>query len=272
MGQQRGAFVAEFVEEHFQRGVVAARAGPHQVPGVVIDDDDQVAVSALVGDLIDPDPTQPIEAIDALLDVVVDTGDDRADRAPRHPQQLTRRRLRGAHRQPRHHVIEVTRMTNTVPGPRHRHHRRAVRATPDSRCVGLDEHLRRARVQRPPPAPTITVVIARRSTLTPSAPITGLRVRSHRHDNRLIGVVDADPFYDRARQPARLLPYLGVQHPVCRPFSFEPSTARNLGIRRGAPADSPSTHPRTQQKGPITLTPAQEDVLFSSGPSGWYSQ
>ena len=44
--------------------------------------------------------------------------------------------------------------------------------------------------------------------------------------------------------------YLGIQHPVCRPFRFEPSTARNLGIRRGAPAIRPKTHPQIQQEGP----------------------
>ena len=175
-----------------------------------------------------------------------------ADRAPRDPQQLTRRRLRGANRQPRRHIIEITGMADTVSRPRHGHDGGAVGAASDPRRVGLDEHLRRACVQRPPPAPTIALVIARRSPPTPTAPTPGPRVRSHRHDNRAVGVVDADPFHDRARQPARLLPYLGVQHPVCRPFSFEPSTARNLGIRRGAPADRPSTHPRTQQKGPIS--------------------
>ena len=127
-------------------------------------------------------------------------------------------------------------------------------AASDSRSVGLNEHFRRARVQRPPPPPTITSVIARRPTTAPTAPVSGPCVRSHRHHDRPVDIVHADPFYDRARQPTRLLPYLGVQHPVCRPFSFEPSTARNLGIRRGAPADRPSTHPRTQQKGPISLT------------------
>ena len=60
----RGAFVAELVEEHLQVGVGAARAGPHQMAGVVVDHDDQVAVPALVGDLVDPDPAQPGEPID----------------------------------------------------------------------------------------------------------------------------------------------------------------------------------------------------------------
>ena len=252
MGQQGSAFVAEFVEEHLQIGVGAARAGPHQTSGVVIDHDNQIAVPALVGDLIDPDPTQTIEAIDSGFDVVIDSGDDRADRAPRHPKQLTGCGLRGAHRQPRRHVIEVACVTDTVTSPRHRHHRRAMNAATDSRSVGFDEHLRRACIQRPPTPPTITVVIARRTSMAASAPATSLRVRSCRHHDRAVSVIDAYPFHDRARQTARPLPYLGVQHPVCLPVDFEPSTARNLGSRRGAPADGPSTHPRIQQKGHIS--------------------
>jgi hypothetical protein len=87
--------------------------------------------------------------------------------------------------------------------------------------------------------------------MTAPTPATSLRVRPCRHHDRAVGVVDMDPFHDRARQTTRRLPYLGVQHPVCFPDRFEPSTARNLGTRRGAPADSPSTHPRTQQESDI---------------------
>jgi hypothetical protein len=100
VGQVGGALGAELVEEHPEGGVVAAGAGPHQPAGVVIDNDDQVAVPALVGDLVDPDPAQPVEPVDASVDVGVDAGDDRPDGAPRDPQQLADRRLGGSHRQP----------------------------------------------------------------------------------------------------------------------------------------------------------------------------
>ena len=43
MGEERGSFGTELVEEHFQGGVVAARSRPHQPATVVIDDHDQVA-------------------------------------------------------------------------------------------------------------------------------------------------------------------------------------------------------------------------------------
>ena len=58
IGEQRRAFGAEFVEEHVQRGVVAAGSGPHEPAAVMIDDHDQIAVPALVGDLVDPDPAE----------------------------------------------------------------------------------------------------------------------------------------------------------------------------------------------------------------------
>ena len=267
VGQLRSAFVAEFVVEHLKVGVGAARADPHQMAGVVIDHDDQVAVSALVGDLIDPDPSQPVDAINTRLDICIDPRDDRPDGAPRHPQQLTRRGLRGAHRQPRRQVVEVAGVADTVTSPRHRRYRRAMSSAPDPWRVGFDEHLRRAGVQRPPPPTTITTVVARRTSMAVSAAATSLRVRSNRHDDRAVDVVNCDPFHDRARQPACLLPYLGVQHPVCRPFSFEPSTARNLGIRRGAPADRPSTHPRTEQKSVINNIRNQHANVLAIGTS-----
>ena len=50
--------VSEFVEEHVQCSLAAAGPGPDETAGVVINHDDQVAVSPFVGDLIDPDPPQ----------------------------------------------------------------------------------------------------------------------------------------------------------------------------------------------------------------------
>jgi hypothetical protein len=49
----------------------------------VINNNDQVAVSAFVGDLIDPDPPQTVKTIHNSLDIIVDSGDDRPDRPPR---------------------------------------------------------------------------------------------------------------------------------------------------------------------------------------------
>jgi hypothetical protein len=56
MGDFGCAFFSEFVEEHTQRSLAAARSGPDETPGVVVNNNDQIAVSTFIGDLIDPDP------------------------------------------------------------------------------------------------------------------------------------------------------------------------------------------------------------------------
>ena len=75
--------MTELVEEHSERCLVATGPGPHEPARVVIDHDDQIPVPALVGDLVDPDPTQSIETIDRRVDIRVDARHDRPDRAPR---------------------------------------------------------------------------------------------------------------------------------------------------------------------------------------------
>ena len=55
MGELRRAFRTQRVEEHLEGGVVAARAGPYESAAVMVNDDDQIPMSALVGDLVDPD-------------------------------------------------------------------------------------------------------------------------------------------------------------------------------------------------------------------------
>jgi hypothetical protein len=160
VGQLGGAFGAELVEEDVQSGVVAARSRPHQTAGVVIDHDDEVAVAALVGDLVDPDPAEPVEPVNSSVDIGVDAGDDRPDGAPRDSRQLAHRGLRGSHREPSGQVVDVAGVPGGVARPRHRRHRRAVISTSDSGCVGLNEHLRGAEIQRPPPSTALTLVIA----------------------------------------------------------------------------------------------------------------
>ena len=54
---------AEQVEERLQGLAIMSCRGPHQSAGVVIDDHHQVLVAAPIGDLVDPDPRQPIERI-----------------------------------------------------------------------------------------------------------------------------------------------------------------------------------------------------------------
>src|SRR5665811_358866 len=65
----------------------AHRCGPHQTSCVVVDHDHQKLESALVADLIDPDPAQPGQAVMLGVDVGPDPGDARPDSAPRDPHQ-----------------------------------------------------------------------------------------------------------------------------------------------------------------------------------------
>jgi hypothetical protein len=55
--------VAEQVEELTEGLLVMARGRPHQPASVVIDDHHQIPVTALVGDLVDPDTRQPVEVM-----------------------------------------------------------------------------------------------------------------------------------------------------------------------------------------------------------------
>jgi hypothetical protein len=85
MGDLGCALVSEFVEEHIQCSLRPARASPHETASVVINNNNQIPVSPFVGDLIDPDPTQPVKTINSRLDIMVDPGDDRPDSPPRNP-------------------------------------------------------------------------------------------------------------------------------------------------------------------------------------------
>src|SRR5664280_3219812 len=97
----------EGVEELRQRLAVSTRRGPHQPATVVIHDESDVSVPALVADLVDPDPSQPGQRVSLGGALGHDPGDDRPDRAPRDSQQLLQRRLRGPGRQPRDRVLSL---------------------------------------------------------------------------------------------------------------------------------------------------------------------
>jgi hypothetical protein len=76
MGDFGCPLVSKFVEEHVQCSLRPAGAGPHEAAGVVINNNNQVAVPTFVRDLVDPYPTQPVKTVNNSLDVVVDSGDD----------------------------------------------------------------------------------------------------------------------------------------------------------------------------------------------------
>ncbi len=75
--------LAQGVEEPSQGLHVPPPGRPHQVPAVMIDDDDQVLVALAVGDLVDPDACQAGEGVLELLGVGHSAlGDGDPDGAP----------------------------------------------------------------------------------------------------------------------------------------------------------------------------------------------
>jgi hypothetical protein len=197
VGDRRAAFRAERVEESLQGGHVLARCGPHQSPGVVIDDHHQEQLPTPVGDLIDPDPAQPLEPVDQRVDVGPDPGDDRPDRAPRDPHQLGDRGLRRLRGQPRHLIVERVRMAGVVAGPGHVSDYHRVHRALHPHAVGLQPHLDRAQIQPAPPAsPGTPLVIAAAPAPAASTPVPLPSRRPHRHDHDLRVLVVLDVLDD----------------------------------------------------------------------------
>src|SRR5450830_384046 len=170
MGDLRGSFRPERIKERAQGGLVLTRRHPDQTAAVVVDDNGQILVSALIGNLIDPDPGEAGELVVQFLGISPNPGDDRADRAPRDPHQLRDRRLGRLRGQPRDLRIEVVGVTGPVPGPRHGRDAHPVDAARHPRRVGFQLDPNRSRVQRSPPSSTVALVISGATPLAPTAP------------------------------------------------------------------------------------------------------
>jgi len=187
-----GPLGSEEIKELLEGGPVVTGLGPHQPAGVVVDHDHQVLVATPIRDLVDPDPLEPIERIAQLPSFGHDPGGDRTHGPPRDAQQLDHRRLRRVRHQPRDLVVEVPRVARTMARPGHPRDRHPMIPAANSRRFGLDEHPRRAGVQRPPTAPSFALVVATRASLTNAA--AQLRVGSQpaSHHDRIIALVDVD--------------------------------------------------------------------------------
>ena len=190
MGDLAAPLDAQDVEEPPQGGGVTTRRGPHQPAAVVINHHRQIPVVALIGDLIDADPAQTGEPVEALVGVGPDPGHDRPDGAPGDPHQLAHRGFRTGHRQPGHRVIEGVGVPGVVTRPRHQYHRRAMLGAVHPRRLGLQYHLHRAPIQAPPPAPTRTPVIAGRPAAATPTPPRNATSRPHprHHQGVAVGV------------------------------------------------------------------------------------
>jgi hypothetical protein len=191
------ARLAEGVEEAAECPCVMARGGPHQPARVVVDHHRQVPVAFLVRHLVDADPPQPGEAVQAGLGVGDDTGDDPPHRRPGHPQQLTDRLLGGVDRQPGGGVVERAGVPGAVACPGHGGHYHPMLGAADPGRLGLQVGADHAEVQRPPAPPPLALVEAGAAPATPTAAALDPLAGPHRHHQRLLILVEADLFHDR---------------------------------------------------------------------------
>jgi hypothetical protein len=95
---QLGPLGTEGVEERLDGGGVTTGRRPEGPPGVVVGDRRQVAVPPAVGDLVDPDPGDPIVAVGAAQRMGHHPFDPGGHRPPRHPQPPPRSSARPSRR------------------------------------------------------------------------------------------------------------------------------------------------------------------------------
>ena len=217
MGELAGAILAEGVKEAFQGLLIVAGRGPHQPPGVVVDHHCQVAVAFTVGDLVDADAPQPLQAVDVLPGLLGDASDHPADGAPGHPQQLGDRHPGGMDRQPRRGVLKRPGEPGAMPRPRHRgdHHPMGRAANPGR--VGLQEHPHHAKVKPTPAAPALALVIARAAALTGRTAPPAAAGRPHHSDHRVGLLVEHDLLDHGVLDAQQPLPYSCGSHAVPPP-------------------------------------------------------
>ena len=127
----------------------------------MIDHHRQVPVPFAIGDLVDPDPHQPLERIEACAGVVGDTLDDRAYGPSRDAHQLGDGLLRGMDRKPGDLVLKPAGHPHVMARPRHGSDRGPVDLAGDPRRISLEEGAGGALAQIAPPALPHTLVIAR---------------------------------------------------------------------------------------------------------------
>lgn len=112
------AFGAQLIEESLQCCAGTALGDVEHATVVVVGDDSEVLVAALVGDFVDADVEHVVEA--AVVEMFGhDAHHHCLHRLPRHPQQPTHAGLVGPLRKPGDEVLDITSEPSTGPRPRH---------------------------------------------------------------------------------------------------------------------------------------------------------
>ncbi len=184
-----------------------SRGRPNQPATVVVDNNSQILVPTLVGDLINPDPLQVGELVMKFAGVIPDSGDDRPDGAPRDPHQLGDRGLRCLSRQLGNVRVEVMGMTGLVSGPRNGCDRDTVDTAGHPRRVGFQVDLDRPGIQRTPALPPTAEVVSRTPTTARPASVPhrpgwpdrddqnpGVVTHFHGLDNRFLDTEQGPPY------------------------------------------------------------------------------
>jgi hypothetical protein len=241
------------VQERLDRVAIAAGVRPDQATGVVVDDDDHVALALGGGDLVDPDPLEVGQRVAPCALVGHHALADRADRAPVDPHQLRDRLLGGVHGQPRRLVFERHGEARVVPRPRHRGDDHAVLLAADPRRRRVQVDKRGAEVQRPPALVTISPVIAGATSPAVRAAAALAGLRAHPHDQRLL--LDEGARDDRSAQPEQLPPYPCGAHVAVAPFAGF-LTVRSQNPKSAAACAPSTTAPGAQRPEPHRHTNA----------------
>ena len=200
-----------------------------------------------MADLVDPDPGEPGEQVALAGGLGRDALADRADRAPRDPQQLSDRALGALHRQPRRLVLEGAREARSMTRPRHRAHDHAVHWAAHPRRVRLDIGQRRAEIQRPPAPAALAEIEPRTAAPADPAAIQPIKARPGRHDHFSL-IAEVDLLDDRGAQPQQPRPYPSSAHVVTASMDSGLREAGTLAARRRAHRLNRSPHPRQQHK------------------------
>jgi hypothetical protein len=113
------------------------------------------------------------------------------------PQQLTDRLLGGVDGQPGGGVVERAGVAGTVACPGHGGDHHPVLGAADPGRLGLQVGADYGQIQRPPAPPALALVEAGVAPATPTAAAPDSLAGPHRHHQRLLILVEADPFDDR---------------------------------------------------------------------------